>query len=64
MAGNSINILLLTTVLLPFIAALFIYGFRKWLKNFSGELSVGILLIVVIIAGALINQVQKSNSTI
>ncbi|MHA1366524.1 MAG: proton-conducting transporter transmembrane domain-containing protein [Candidatus Heimdallarchaeota archaeon] len=64
MAGNSINILLLTTVLLPFIAALLIYGFRKWLKNFSGELSVGILLIVVIIASALINQVQKTSTKI
>ncbi|MHA1501625.1 MAG: proton-conducting transporter transmembrane domain-containing protein [Candidatus Heimdallarchaeota archaeon] len=64
MAGNSINILMLVTVLLPFIAALLLFGLRKWLKNFTGELAVGVLIGIVVIVGVLINQVQNTTSKI
>ena len=64
MAANTINVLLLIPILLPFIAAILLFGLRKWLSNFTGELAVGVLIIIVAIVGALINQVQSTTSKI
>ena len=41
----AVNIILLVPILLPFLLGVIIFGLRKWLKSFSGEIAVaGIIL--------------------
>ena len=63
MAGLLLNILLIFLILLPFIVAILIFGFRKWLKNFAGEIGAAAVIANIVIIAAF-NYVLKSNSSI
>lgn len=56
----AINILILFPILLPFLLSLIIFGFRKWLTGFSGELGAGIVIINI---GFISGLITRLNST-
>ncbi|HUU78502.1 MAG TPA: proton-conducting transporter membrane subunit [candidate division Zixibacteria bacterium] len=57
---TAINILILMPILLPFLLALVIFGLRKWITSFSGELGSGIVVINIAIISALIVRIMDS----
>ncbi|NHJ05176.1 MAG: hypothetical protein EAX90_10145 [Candidatus Heimdallarchaeota archaeon] len=58
--ATAISILILMPILLPFLLALIIFGLRKWLTSFSGELGTGIVVINIAIIAAIIARVMDS----
>lgn len=60
----AVNIILLIPILLPFLLGVIIFGLRKWLKNFSGEIAVAGIIVVVAVLGAIITQVKASTTKI
>ncbi|MBK5112640.1 MAG: hypothetical protein KGD59_08660 [Candidatus Heimdallarchaeota archaeon] len=60
MAAISLNFMMIFLVILPFIIAIIIFGFRKWLKNFAGEIGAATIIAVVALIAAL-NYALKSN---
>ncbi len=64
MAEISINFLIFTTIFLPFILAIFLFGLRKWLKNFSGEIAAGGIIVNIILFAALYHKIRNGSSSI
>ena len=60
----AVNTLLLMPILLPFLLGIVIFGFRKWLRSFAGEIAVGGVIAVVAIIAAIANQITTSTSKI
>ena len=59
MAGISLNFMMIFLVILPFTIAIIIFGFKKWLKNFAGEIGAATMIAVVALTASL-NYVLKS----
>ncbi len=64
MAEMSVTILMLIPILLPFVAALVIFGFKKWLKSFAAELGAGVLIAIVALIAALNYRIMNSSTKI
>ncbi len=60
----AVNIILLIPILLPFLLGVIIFGLRKWLKSFSGEIAVAGIIAVVAFLSAIITQVKASTTKI
>ncbi|MHA1555858.1 MAG: proton-conducting transporter transmembrane domain-containing protein, partial [Candidatus Heimdallarchaeota archaeon] len=60
----AVNIILLIPILLPFLLGVIIFGLRKWLKSFSGEIAVAGIIAVTAFLGAIITQVKASTTKI
>ncbi|NHK31631.1 MAG: hypothetical protein FK730_09785 [Asgard group archaeon] len=64
MATTSVNLMILIPILLPFTIAIIIFGLRKWLNNFAGEIASGAIIINIAIIAALNFRVQQTTSKI
>lgn len=51
-------------MIIPFIGAILLFGFRKWIKGFAGEIGVSIVIIVVMILAAITHRVDETTSKI
>lgn len=60
----AVNTILLIPILLPFVLGVAIFGLRKWLRSFSGEIAVGGIIVIVAFLGAIITQVKASSTKI
>ncbi len=60
----AVNIILLIPILLPFLLGMIIFGLRKWLKSFSGEIAVAGIIVIVAVLGAIISRVEASTTKI
>ena len=60
MAEILINFTMIFLVILPFTMAIIIFGFKKWLKNFAGEIGAATMIAVVALT-AVLNYALKSN---
>ena len=58
-----LNIFMIFLILLPFTIAILIFGFRKWLKNFAGEIGAASIIANIAIIAAF-NYAIKSNPAI
>ncbi len=63
MVSILLNSLMIFLVLLPFIAAILIFGFRKWLKNFAGEIGAATIIANIVII-SVFNYALKSNTSL
>ncbi|NHJ31385.1 MAG: hypothetical protein FK732_00840 [Asgard group archaeon] len=64
MAEISVNFMMIFLIILPFSIALIIFGFRKWLKNFAGEIGAATLISIVGIVAALNYRVRNTSTKI
>lgn len=62
MVETSVNLMLMVPILLPFIIAIIIFGFRKWLNNFAGEIAAGSIIINIAIIAVLNFRVQQTTT--
>ena len=60
----AVNVLLLIPILLPFLLGVIIFGFRKWLQSFSGEIGTAGIIGVVVFVAVIIDKVSKSTNKI
>ncbi|HUT81293.1 MAG TPA: proton-conducting transporter membrane subunit [Candidatus Bathyarchaeia archaeon] len=64
MAEISVNFLILSTIFLPFIMAIFIIGLKKWLKGFSGEIAAGGIIANIMILAALYYRIKNGSGAL
>jgi formate hydrogenlyase subunit 3/multisubunit Na+/H+ antiporter MnhD subunit len=64
MAAISVTILMFLPVLIPFCVALLLFGIRKKITGFSGELSVGGMIMVISFIAALINRINLTSAKV
>ncbi|MBD3191555.1 MAG: hypothetical protein GF308_12975 [Candidatus Heimdallarchaeota archaeon] len=60
----SVNFLLLLPIIIPFLGGILLFGFRKWIKGFAGEISVAVIIILVMVIAAITHQVNETASKI
>ncbi|MEA2069886.1 MAG: proton-conducting transporter membrane subunit [Asgard group archaeon] len=60
----TVNTVMILTILIPFFSGLLIFGLKKYLKKFCGELSTGIVIVVISILSILLSRVRQSETGI
>ncbi|NHJ47952.1 MAG: hypothetical protein FK733_09205 [Asgard group archaeon] len=60
----TVNFIMLVPILVPFIVAILLFGLKKWISNFAGEIATGAIIINIAILAAISFRVQQASTKI